>query len=233
MMLCYQCHPQAGGNAICEMHLRAKLASVDSFTPPTALQLVESVVPMRYRAADPTRMLAELQRVDIATTGVLLYGPSGRGKTFQASLLVQASIRVALERDPFTTSAGHFQWHNAASLFEQLRSQMRKDDATRITVAQLANAPVLVLDDLGAERPTDWVRERLYDIVNTRYEAQRSVLVTTNLTPEQMERSLGARIAGRLIEMCRVIDIDGPQLRRPLPVQTAMDTEPRPEGAPA
>lgn len=232
-MICSMCHPHAGTNAICDTHLRAELASVDAFIPPTVEQLVEQVVPLRYRAADPARLLAELRGVDVATTGVLLYGPSGRGKTFQASLTVQAAIRTALERDPYTTNAGHFQWHNAATLFEQLRSQMRKDDATRITVSQLAKAPVLVLDDLGAERPTDWVRERLYDIVNTRYEAQRSVLVTTNLNPEQMERSLGARIAGRLIEMCRVIDIDGPQLRRPLPVQTAMTTEPRPEGAPA
>ncbi len=219
--LCYVCHPEANNvNVLCERHLRDELANDGGYSVPTIETVTTTVVPARYRDADPTRGLAELRGVNVAETGVLLYGPSGRGKTFQASLLVQAAIRHAFEHGRQTPSSMQFQWHNAASLFERLRAQMRRDDATRLTIDQLANARVLVLDDLGAERPTDWVRERLYDIVNTRYEANRSVLVTTNLNPEQMERQLGARIAGRLIEMCRVIDVDGPQLRRPL--QTAL-----------
>ncbi len=220
-MLCCECFPAAGhANVICETHLRQQLAQQDPFGPPASADaIIGQVLPVRYRDADPTRTLPELAGVDIVRSGVLLHGPAGRGKTFQASLAMQAAIRAACHAQPRGVEVGMFQWHNAAALFERLRAAMRdKDDAdaTRVTVDHLAAAKVLVLDDLGAERPTDWVLERLYDIVNRRYESRRSIVVTSNLTPQQMETQLGARITGRLIEMCRVIHVTGEQRRKPL-----------------
>ncbi len=68
---------------------------------------------------------------------------------------------------------------------------------------------LLILDDLGAEKPTEWVRERMYEIVNQRYEWMRPIIVTSNLSPAQLAKQVGQRVASRLMEMCEVVELDG------------------------
>ena len=58
------------------------------------------------------------------------------------------------------------------------------------------------VDDLGAEKRSDWVLEQLYAIVNERYETQRSVVVTTNLSQADLEEQIGPRTVSRLVEIC-------------------------------
>ena len=50
--------------------------------------------------------------------------------------------------------------------------------------------------------PTDWVLEQLYSIVNARYEAERAIVATTNLMPDELAEQLGARTVSRLVEIC-------------------------------
>jgi DNA replication protein DnaC len=61
-------------------------------------------------------------------------------------------------------------------------------------LAGLAELPLLALDDLGTENPTAWTRERLYTLVNRRYLARRSTMVTANERPAALARQLGQRI---------------------------------------
>ena len=81
---------------------------------------------------------------------------------------------------------------------------------------RLCAVDVLQLDDLGAEKPTDWVREQLYSIVNERWQDQRSIVVTTNLTdPDQLGEQIGTRTVSRLLEICdEPLPIMGADLRR-------------------
>jgi DNA replication protein DnaC len=67
---------------------------------------------------------------------------------------------------------------------------------------QLTSVDLLHLDDLGSENRTEWVLEQLYALINERYEAERSLVVTTNLTAEQLEEQIGERVVSRLVEMC-------------------------------
>jgi DNA replication protein DnaC len=67
---------------------------------------------------------------------------------------------------------------------------------------RLATVDLLHVDDVGAERQTEWVLEQLYSIVNTRYEDQKAIVVTTNLAPDELGEQIGARTVSRLIEMC-------------------------------
>jgi DNA replication protein DnaC len=62
-------------------------------------------------------------------------------------------------------------------------------------------APILILDDLGAEKISDWVREQLYIIINRRYENMLPTIVTTNCTTAELVERLGERTVSRLIEM--------------------------------
>ena len=71
------------------------------------------------------------------------------------------------------------------------------------------------LDDLGAENQTDWVLEQLYSIVNARYEAERPIVATTNLMPDELSERLGPRTVSRLVEICGdLIPLYGEDKRR-------------------
>ena len=67
---------------------------------------------------------------------------------------------------------------------------------------RLTAVDLLHIDDLGAEHQTDWVLEQLYSIVNARYEAERAIVATTNLMPDELAERLGARTVSRLVEIC-------------------------------
>jgi DNA replication protein DnaC len=75
------------------------------------------------------------------------------------------------------------------------------------------NADLLVLDDLGSERPTEWVRERLFVIVNHRYREALPTLFTSNIGPRDLSTQLGERTASRIIAMCDWISLEGDDYR--------------------
>jgi len=80
---------------------------------------------------------------------------------------------------------------------------------------RVCSVDLLQLDDLGAERPTDWVREQLFSIVNDRWQDQRSIVVTTNvLDLDALREQVGARTVSRLLEICGgPLPLMGPDLR--------------------
>jgi DNA replication protein DnaC len=67
---------------------------------------------------------------------------------------------------------------------------------------RLTSVDLLHIDDLGAEKRTDWVLEQLYAIVDRRYSEERSMVVTTNLSDVDLAEQIGKRTVSRLIEMC-------------------------------
>ncbi len=84
------------------------------------------------------------------------------------------------------------------------------------------NAEFLVLDDLGSERPTPWVQERVFVIVNHRYRAELPTVFTSNVGPKDLAAQLGDRTASRIIAMCDWISLEGADHR---------ETEARTRGA--
>jgi DNA replication protein DnaC len=72
---------------------------------------------------------------------------------------------------------------------------------------------VLALDDLGADRATGWAQDRLYEILNHRYNERRRTILTTNLGPDEMEQHVGDRVLARIDGMAWMYTIVGPNLR--------------------
>lgn len=126
--------------------------------------------------------------------GMILRGGTGSGKTH----LAVAILNRVLER-------GHTGvFCNFPELLQRLRDSFDGDGA--LTQGELLE-PVLgrdlmVIDDLGAETPSNWVLEKLYLIVNKRYELMRPIIVTTNQTEAELQKRLGPRTMSRLYEMC-------------------------------
>ena len=100
---------------------------------------------------------------------------------------------------------------NVPELFLELRRLMSDDvDKTEADLFdEAAEADLLVLDDLGAERVSDYVVDRLYVLINGRYENDTATIITTNRTVEELRAQIGARIASRICEMC--VQMEFPQ----------------------
>ncbi len=126
--------------------------------------------------------------------GLLLRGRTGCGKTHIAA----AILRVVIQRG----FAGRFV--NFQNLLARLRESYgaQSDEAEAAILGELTGVDLVVIDDLGAEMTTDWVRDRLYLIVNERYEADRPLVITTNCSEAELDQRIGPRTASRLYEMC-------------------------------
>lgn len=133
--------------------------------------------------------------------GLLLIGREGTGKTHVAVGILKEIIRRGY--------TGLY-W-NVPELFLELRRLMSDDvDKTEADLFdEAAEADLLVLDDLGAERVSDYVVDRLYVLINGRYENDTATIITTNRTVEELRAQIGARIASRICEMC--VQMEFPQ----------------------
>lgn len=78
----------------------------------------------------------------------------------------------------------------------------------------IRTVPLVIWDDIGAERPSEWVRERLYTLINHRYTEELANIFTSNLPLERLGEQLGPRIASRIRGMCMAVEVTGPDHRR-------------------
>jgi DNA replication protein DnaC len=139
--------------------------------------------------------------------GFWFYGDVGSGKTSLAMLISKATLdagrSVAIYSMPRLLAA-------IKETYEESSERSYMDLFER-----LCGVDLLHVDDLGAEKKTDWVLEQLYAIVNERWQEQRSMIVTTNLLdPDELRAQIGMRTVSRLTEMCVQIPIMGGDRRR-------------------
>jgi DNA replication protein DnaC len=141
--------------------------------------------------------------------GLWLGGPRGTGKTACAAYIALEAHRRGLE-------AG---FHVLSELLAELRAtygEHRPDVEEHELVDELTALDLLVIDDMGAVHGTPWALDRLFDIVNRRYNAERSIVVTTDLERHQLARVVGWRVVSRLAEITgEPVRFDGADLRQP------------------
>jgi DNA replication protein DnaC len=130
---------------------------------------------------------------------LLISGPIGTGKTYQA----YGAIRALGE------SGAGFSWlaATAADLYGALRPRSGVDSEREFL--RFADVGVLVLDDLGAAKGTEWNEEINFRLLNHRYERKLPTIVTTNVPARKLRDELGERLASRLIEMADRVYLTG------------------------
>jgi DNA replication protein DnaC len=145
--------------------------------------------------------------------GLLLMGMPGVGKTHLAVAMLKACI---------ADRAAHGLFYTTSDLMALLRSTYTGEEkATESQVLRrITAADVLVLDELGRERATEWRDEMLHLIVNTRYSERRLTIFTTNFDvgsdaadPDSLQCRIGFRVYSRLHEMCEFIHLDAADYR--------------------
>ena len=158
----------------------------------------------------------------VVARGLLLEGQPGVGKTH----LAVAVLKMVIER-----TGAHGLFYDTRDLLRVIRSTY--DPSIRTTELEILRpvmrADLLVLDDLGAEKTSEWVEETMNLIVNTRYNERRLTLFTSNYLdipedddPNSLLFRIGHRMRSRLHEMCEFLVLDGADYRE-LPTNGGVD----------
>jgi DNA replication protein DnaC len=190
-------------------------------------QLAKARLPRRYdgchfesyKPQNPSQAGAKKLAYSFATeypaidNGLLLMGTVGVGKTHLA-----VSILKALTERGFSCLFYEF-----GTLLKEIQDSYNPNTfSSELSVlSPVLNADILVLDELGASKPTDWVRDTMAHIINNRYNEKKFTIFTTNYLDERadpkeetLEDRIGVRARSRIFEMCQTIVIHGEDHRR-------------------
>ena len=136
--------------------------------------------------------------------GLILWGSVGTGKSYFAGCIANA----LMEREVSVCMT------NFAAILNDLAASFKDRNEY---ISRLCSFPLLILDDFGMERGTEYGLEQVYNVVDSRYRSGKPLIVTTNLTLEELqnpEDTAHARIYDRLTEMCCPVCITGENFRK-------------------
>jgi len=192
-----------------------------------------SAIPARYRGVSFDRPpLSDMARSPVSATvtgvvkefgksidkhldegeGLWIMGPVGTGKT----TLAMAASKAAIEAG---RSVAIYSMPRLLARIRQTFDAGVGEDSYAQFFERLASVDLLHIDDLGAEKQSEWVLEQLYSIVDERYQRMRSILVTSNLSIyeepecEVLKEQVGHRVVSRLTESCETLPLDGDYMR--------------------
>jgi DNA replication protein DnaC len=177
---------------------------------------LSAVIPRRYRdvafdrppvteiepsvVRETRRFCEDIHRHLDAGHGLWFMGPVGTGKTTLAMLVSKAALKAGRS----------VAIYSLPRLLNEIRDTHRAERSHVELLDRLTAVDLLHVDDVGAERTTDWVLEELYSIVNARYEDQRSMVITTNIDDrDRLCEQITARTVSRLTEMCDELPVLG------------------------
>jgi DNA replication protein DnaC len=163
----------------------------------------------RMALSDAKQFVDEYPSIDF---GLLFLGPCGVGKTH----LAVATIRTLMLQKG--VQCLFYDFRDLLKEIQDSYNPVSNNSEMRV-LSPIYEAEVLVLDELGASKPTDWVRDTMTQIINTRYNDKKITIFTSNYVDRQQQQEetlvdrVGVRLRSRLYEMCKVIEIKGEDYR--------------------
>jgi DNA replication protein DnaC len=175
-------------------------------------KLWQEMMPRRFRSytleSHPYQDYARQARAWLehdfpAGTNLILSGGVGSGKT---------GLAIGIAREVYF-GGNTVLFRTVPDLMDMLRPMSDNDTSHRSTMAYIQRVPLLVMDDFGVEKVSEWVEERLYLIINSRYERTLPTIVTTNHGVGDLKRHAGERMVSRLCKSSVTMPVTGPDLR--------------------
>ncbi|HXG66270.1 MAG TPA: ATP-binding protein [Blastocatellia bacterium] len=171
----------------------------------------EPICPSIHRALMNTRKFVE--DYPLVEVGLLFLGSCGVGKTHLAVAAIKELIKKGI----------HALFYDFRDLLKEIQDSYNPNTRTSelAILAPIFEAEVLVLDELGASKPTEWVQETMTHIINKRYNEKKVTIFTSNYLDmpigsayaETLTERVGVRLRSRLHEMCRLILMEGDDYR--------------------
>lgn len=158
----------------------------------------EKVSKVARNYADNFKLMLEKHK------GLLFFGPVGTGKTFYAACIANVLLDVGYPVKMLD--------------FDRIRNTLQSSfEGRQEYLDSFHRCPLLILDDLGMESKSEYMQEIVFSVVDARYKAGLPLIVTTNLTSEQLKNPKDItqqRIYSRILEMCLPVKVDGNDKRR-------------------
>jgi len=170
------------------------------------------MIPKRYENAKyddiPSDIRKYFEAMRESRRGLYIYGGIGTGKTHIAYALVNVSLEKAKL---------HTRIWNTTELFHEMRLDMDRSYNNKILPEEdiIKHRGIVILDDIGSEKISDWVMENFYLIVNSRYNECLPTIFTSNLPIAELAERISDRTVSRIVEMCDIFKIDGEDRRIP------------------
>lgn len=137
---------------------------------------------------------------------LLLYGSTGLGKTFTSDCIAKEFIKKG--KDVYYTSAPRL-----FSVFEDYKFGRNTTAEAKRMIDYIMEVDLLIIDDLGTEFRTQYIDSILFDIINSRTNENKHMIISTNLTPSQIETTYSQRISSRIMGNFELVVFFGNDLR--------------------
>lgn len=208
-----RCEREAEERAERELQRRKDMVLVDQFRSASLMSdkyhnaTFKGFKVNKYNELNMRRCMRYANGFDVMLSenqGLLLWGDVGTGKSFAAACIAN----YLLERKVPVIMT---------SFSELLKVIQEKRDSERTLAAQMNQAKLVIFDDLGVERGTTYALEKVYNIIDSRVRRELPMIITTNLTIEQMKSEVSIdyrRIYDRIFETCFPMQFTGPSWRR-------------------
>ncbi len=150
-------------------------------------------------------------------TGIIFSGGVGCGKTHISAAIANNILTTRQINDERAVKAASDNWETAEtpvlfiSVTNLLRELRKSYDDSQSSESDVINrykcTGLLILDDLGAEKSNDWASDRLFEIIDHRYNECLPIVITTNCVPAELKKRIGDRLFDRLRSMCYFVAI--------------------------
>lgn len=151
------------------------------------------------KIGDLARRYAEnFEEIKANNCGLLFWGDTGTGKSFFAGCIGNALVDKG--------------YSVMATSITRLINQLFAAENKNTLLRELCGYDLIIIDDIGAERSTDYATEQVYTVIDERYKSNKPVIITTNTEPQELANATDIqrrRIYDRLLEMCTPIKVEG------------------------
>jgi DNA replication protein DnaC len=178
-----------------------------------SMQNYQKASKSQWRAVQEASKILDGYLAGKVEQGLIFMGPVGVGKTHLAVSILRGLIEQGVP----------CLFYEFGSLLKEIQDSynpISQNSELRV-LSPVYQAEVMVLDELGASKPTDWVRDTMHQIIGTRYNDRKLTIFTTNYldarrapTDETLEDRVSVRLRSRLFEMCKTVHVDGDDYRR-------------------
>ena len=141
-----------------------------------------------------------IRKVSETSKGLYISGDVGRGKTYAIFALMNRAQEL-----------GMYRWRawSSAELFADIRATFNRSKDSEDPVEKAKTAMVLIIDDLGAEKMSEWVETQLGEIIDYRYAEMKPMIFTSNLSIDKLAERVGDRIVSRILGSCNIVELTG------------------------